>query len=912
MPDQFDPVSAITTAAQKYDVPPELALGVARRESNLNPNIPDSSAGAMGLMQIRQPVAAQFGGDPRDPAQNADMGVRYLAQQYHAFNRDPELAAAAYNAGPGNAQRFGKNWSAYSTAHGSDVGAYVSAATADLGPSDSAVASAYGQGAPAANTTTAAPASNAAAEPSDDDIAKAFPGVGTPTPPAPKPNPPGTIWETANEAQKATALQRQAQHLYDPTAPRGSDLNFFAQQEGIPIPQGAAFVDLQGKFHPQEAPITAQGVSQAFGSGLANTAFTGMNLENPASVIGQGFDIGSALAGWGARQAGIINPAQQSQIANSALAFRQGIFGSTPTEQQAAAGLYHAPANIAERGAFTAGAALPFLPAGPAAVTRSALGGFGASEGARALGLGPEAQTLAGLAGGVAAGVPLRGATPQAELPPETAPISSRAATYLSGRLSTPDPEMIAAAQAGKPVTTAEMLGPQGRLALKATATRPGATGARLNTEMSNRGDNLPNDIANEYIQASGVQPDQARATIEDQIEANKANIIRPGYKSVLDQPVMRTKELQSVLEEPEVAPLVSAAKRLVGNQNATEAAIKIDPDTGNAVLDPHTQQPVMEAQPSAQVLDLTKKLLGMKIARDPFTREPVNSGDAAVTNVMVQNHLRNLTDALAGNDEKNIAPAIPGYRQLLDQTGDNLSLSDAFRKGTALFNDQVKAQDYGAQHAAGSPAEQQSFRLGQANAIFDRQQKGQLSPTLFEKPIVQAKLRAVLGDDATNDLLTGVGHLKAMNANGGWMKALTGSPTTPLSKEIEAQDTAHPIRRIAGEMTADALTGAAMGHGDIAHRAALGAAFAGGRQALKGTQYVGKMVSETQMPQDVRDEVGRILMSNLSPDQLKTLISRAGGRSTSTANKIPLSRLAIPAALPNAPASAFVGAGNQ
>lgn len=58
-----------------------------------------SRVGAIGLGQLMPETARRLGVDPYDPQQNLTGSARYLLMQLHKF-RSPELALAAYNAGP--------------------------------------------------------------------------------------------------------------------------------------------------------------------------------------------------------------------------------------------------------------------------------------------------------------------------------------------------------------------------------------------------------------------------------------------------------------------------------------------------------------------------------------------------------------------------------------------------------------------------------------------------------------------------------------------------------------------------------------------------------------------------------------------------------------------------------------------
>lgn len=106
---------AFVSNARVWDIPLNWSFAIARQESAFMPDA-RSSAGAMGIMQLmpatarltanRHGVTYDSNDELHNPLMNIQLGSAYLGRMLRRFNNNRIIASAAYNAGPGRAEKW--------------------------------------------------------------------------------------------------------------------------------------------------------------------------------------------------------------------------------------------------------------------------------------------------------------------------------------------------------------------------------------------------------------------------------------------------------------------------------------------------------------------------------------------------------------------------------------------------------------------------------------------------------------------------------------------------------------------------------------------------------------------------------------------------------------------------------------
>ena len=133
---------ALTDAAREHQVDPLLLHAIAHVESRHNADA-KSKAGARGVMQVMPATGKRFGVDDErhlfDPHTNARASAAYLRTLRNRYGDDLRLVLAAYNAGEGAVEKYGRDVPPYpeTQAYVRDVSAIYRRLTATFAVSPS-------------------------------------------------------------------------------------------------------------------------------------------------------------------------------------------------------------------------------------------------------------------------------------------------------------------------------------------------------------------------------------------------------------------------------------------------------------------------------------------------------------------------------------------------------------------------------------------------------------------------------------------------------------------------------------------------------------------------------------------------------------------------------------------------------
>lgn len=239
--------------AEKIGVDPGLAERMFGQESGFN-NEARSPKGAFGVAQLMPGtadyVSKKYGVDTTTPRGNLQGGLYYLKEQLDEFGHDrPDLAVAAYHAGPGAVRKAGNcvpdtNDGLISTrAHVRKVvGGYQSKSTSgsgDAGQRSPAAGIDFFRAQPGDEYLYRQPprSSQPLAEPAKPPAGPAPPVQSTQPAPAPDAQPPVSIAPTAATQPAPTAAAPGA----PAAAPAQSDLSFDQLRQAVPPSRIASF-----------------------------------------------------------------------------------------------------------------------------------------------------------------------------------------------------------------------------------------------------------------------------------------------------------------------------------------------------------------------------------------------------------------------------------------------------------------------------------------------------------------------------------------------------------------------------------------------------------------------------------------------------------------------------------------------
>lgn len=410
---------------------------------------------------------------------------------------------------------------------------------------------------------------------------------------------------------------------------------------------------------------------------------------------------------------------------------------------------------------------------------------------------------------------------------------------------------------AGKPVIAGEALGRPGVTALSALGRRSGTTPDALEGMLTARSAEAPDRILGDMAKSVGIDPYAAQGNIEGLISQGR-QAAKPLYDAAYEAPMPVTQELRDLAARPSVKQAMNTAVKMIqdaGGDPVDYGFMRVGegpvPDTGFSPTD----NGYLPKQPTTEAWDLVKRAVDGRVQSnlDKITGRPINPA--------LNHSLQSLSGDLKGILRKNN----PQYASAMDMAGDYLSAQKAYQDGQKyIFNPNRTEKQIGDAFAKMSPAEQEAFKGGIANRMFDMARNNRLKPSMLSIPRVQSKLAAVFGQENTAKLSKSLQTEAEMQKYANRMKPGVGSPTAELDAMMGEQNTPLTLRN-AGHTAAMMAN---LAHGNIPSAVWRGGTILGD---VRDTLFNPRLAA---MSVPVRDEVGRMLM--MKPEDLAAYLNRS------------------------------------
>lgn len=467
------------------------------------------------------------------------------------------------------------------------------------------------------------------------------------------------------------------------------------------------------------------------------------------------------------------------------------------------------------------------------------------------------ARVIAGVLGGAAA--PTVGAQTETALArlgapkqvvPATLPdvpqkVAKQAANYVTKLVqSAPTPMPTE----GAPLLAGEAMGKRGQVALGALARRNGQTADTLEGVLGQRAVSRPDRILDSVATAVGVAPEAVKGDIEGIVAAGQQRA-SPLFKAATADPApVMNDRLQGLSRRPVIQTAMKQAYADLLNAGKNPEAEGIQrvnrPMAGGGSIDASYQF----TAPTASTWDKVYKAIGGQVERHPMTQK-ILPDSVSPGNYNINVARSDLRSALG--------EAMPVWDAAMKTAGEYMPVKAAFESGGKfMFDQKTTAADFGSRFAGLSPAEQEAWRGGIANSIFQKAQNGQLNPALLKTPALQQKATVAFGQEGAARLMGALQSEKAMQAFERRYAPGSGSITSDMNAAMAEQDAMHPAAQLAVDAGSNMLRyGPKYG------------LLATARQAA-GTVAAG--MKTAGLSEAARDEAGRQLL--LSPEELLRL----------------------------------------